>query len=130
MSRVLLDSAAALGRRQRAGAGDARVVEAVARDFRFWAALPARVHAIVILGDPHGPAAEKMLAVVQRPRVPKGVCTGCGCSQFDACPGAFGEGCAWRDATQTRCTSCPPADPPAAAARVPRRGRCPRRGRR
>jgi len=136
MSRQAVGQAAArvLHHRQ-GGGGDPVILEAFRRNYRFWAALPPAVDAVLFLANPGAVAADDtMLAVVARPAFPAGVCTGCGCSQYDACPGDVGEGCGWVDATRTRCTSCGPAPVPSDIVvddprPAPRHGRAPRRGR-
>lgn len=70
--------------------------------FRVWAALPAAVVGLVIQED-------GKVSTRPRPAFPRGVCTGCGCTETDACIDGSGRGCAWRDKKRTRCTSCPPA---------------------
>lgn len=137
MSRnTLMSAAAGVSRSRRGGGGDPAIVAAFPKDYRFWARLPPAVESVLFLGHPTAPGpTDKLLAEVHRPTFPKGVCTGCGCSAFDACPGDFGEGCAWVDASETRCTSCGPAPAvedviEAPQASRPRRGPAPRRGRR
>lgn len=77
--------------------------QALAGNFRFWAAVPD-VHAVVFLRHPDKTGSQP-LAVVERPLFPPGVCRACGCSEFDPCMTDDGS-CAWTDATQTRCTGC------------------------
>lgn len=105
-------------RRRSPGGGDKAIVAAFAVDFRFWARLPAAVDAVLFLGHPTADEpADKMIAVVGRPPFPRGVCTGCGCSDMDACPGDFGEGCHWIDDSRRRCSACGP-DRPSGRARA------------
>lgn len=108
MSRHAMERAAAHTlHHQLGGGGDPVILEAFRRNYRFWASLPPAVDSVLFLARPGAVAPDDtMLAVVARPDFPAGVCTGCGCSHFDACPGDFGEGCGWVDATRTRCTSC------------------------
>lgn len=70
--------------------------------FRAWAALPPSVVALVVAED-------GKVSTWPRPTFPKGVCTGCGCTERDSCAQDFGEPCGWRDRARTRCTACPPA---------------------
>jgi len=95
------------------GGGDPELVGQLATDYRLWARLPTRVRALLVLGDPHASTQEeKVLAVIGRPTFPPGVCTGCGCSELDACvvdEGLGPEGCQWIDRTRRRCTACGPA---------------------
>jgi len=86
-----------------------QLVEIVGRNYRLWARLPAGVRALRLVGDPKQ---KTTLAVVARPRFPKGVCTGCGCSTLDPCveQGLMGPvGCYWIDRSRTRCSVCGPA---------------------
>jgi len=135
MSRHALGTAAARVQHQRhGGGGDPVILEAFRRDYRFWARLPPAVDAVLFLANPGAVARDTVLAVVGRPTFPVGVCTGCGCSDVDACVGMFGEGCAWLDAARTRCSRCGPAPTPPDEDTSPRgsrplRGRAPRRGR-
>ena len=99
---------AATSRRRSIVQGDV-FQQALATNYRFWARLRG-VNAVLFLGDPRMPG-DKLLAAVDRPVFPKGVCTGCGCSYFDPCISAGGldaQACAWTDATETRCTHCGP----------------------
>jgi hypothetical protein len=114
-ARAIGVAAATVQHRRHSGAGRPDLVQAFATGWRFWAWVPADVQGLVLLADPTLPG-DKMLAAVSRPTFPPGVCTGCGCSELDACPGDLGEGCHWIDARRTRCSSCGPA-PVSAAAR-------------
>lgn len=100
-------------RRSSGGGGDPVIVQAFAADYRLWARVPAAVTALLFLGDPNVPKPQDaMLAIVGRPVFPKGVCTGCGCQEHDACivdEGMGPQGCRWIDETQTRCSACGPA---------------------
>lgn len=103
--------------RRAPGGGDPEIVKAISTDWRLWARLPAKVDAILFLGNPYAEKTQdKMLAVVGRPVFPRGVCTGCGCTEHDGCivDAVLGEqGCHWIDTTKTRCSACGPARPPA-----------------
>lgn len=82
------------------GAGDPAIAQVLSTAWRFWASLPPTVTAVAALADPAAPA--KPIAVVARPRFPRGVCKRCGCTWTDPCVG----GCAWTDTTETLCTEC------------------------
>jgi hypothetical protein len=82
------------------------VLSVLARAFRFWARLPASAKALIVLGAPEL-GKDAVLASCERPTFPRGVCTGCGCSEFDPCLTAEGP-CAWVDESQRRCTACGP----------------------
>lgn len=111
--------------RRSPGGGDPEIVKAISTNWRLWAGLPAKVDAVLFLGNPNAPdTKDKMIAVVGRPKFPGGVCTGCGCTEFDACivhNGGFGDevGCSWIDEKQTRCSACGPARPAVKKAKKP-----------
>lgn len=88
---------------------------ALSTNYRFWAAV-RDVHAVLFLADPRRDG-DKLIASVERPVFPPGVCTGCGCSEFDACLTDSGAGCSWIDAEQTRCSQCGPVPRPRKAKR-------------
>ncbi|MDP3717124.1 MAG: hypothetical protein Q8T13_05060 [Acidobacteriota bacterium] len=80
----------------------------LATNWRFWASMPSAVTAVLFMADPRVPG-DKLLAAVDRPVFPKGVCVECGCTETDAClPSVFtGRPCHWIDKTRTRCSCCP-----------------------
>lgn len=85
-------------RASKRGTGDDAIVAAIARNWRFWAALPAAAVSVQVFNG----SAAAPLAVVPRPIFPRGVCRRCGCTWTDPCP----EGCAWTDASERLCTNC------------------------
>lgn len=78
---------------------------ALATNYRFWAAV-RDVQVVLFLAHP-AQDGDKVLGAVERPVFPRGVCNGCGCSEFDACLEGD-RGCHWIDAAQTRCSRCGP----------------------
>lgn len=85
-----------------------RAVEQLADDYRFWARLPPEVTAVILLPEVPEYPIHPMAA---RPRLKRGVCTGCGCTDKDPCivEDFMGPvGCHWVDDAQTRCSACGP----------------------
>lgn len=87
-----------------------RVRQDLATHWRMWASLPPEVDRIVfqMASDRDGNGTSQPRMDVKRPRFPRGVCAGCGCTHEDPCFDATYDTCAWRDRSQTRCTACPP----------------------
>jgi|SRR5579864_9640923 len=84
----------------------ARALERIRCDYRLWAMVPAVDRILLQLDSPSRRSPKGMvIGAVTRPRFPKGVCRGCGCTEADPCVGTFGT-CAWTDATKRMCTSC------------------------
>lgn len=81
-------------------------VQELARNFRLWASLPAHI-GVLLLHDDSGQGVP--IAEVRRPTFPRGVCTHCGCSEFDPCvvdDGMGPEGCAWVTRAHNACSAC------------------------
>lgn len=87
----------------------AKAAEALARDYRWWAAWPhiSRVELQGLIVVSKDRIRRDVIGVV-RPVFGPGVCVECGCTEADPC--LDGDiPCGWANRARTRCTSCPPA---------------------
>lgn len=77
------------------------------RDYRFWALLPPAVTIVTfcVPGAGRMKHVDEVVGEAHRPRFPRGVCHGCGCSQFDPCLTSIGP-CWWVSPKRDLCSGC------------------------